>query len=137
MKINSSKEVVSEDASRKVYFVFEYYNDKEHSALIPFVSDTKTIKELDGFSNAELEGACQCEVLTQRCFDALVATGTKEVFSARCRNSMKDVFMGFLLHYSEGEDRYFFHYDFVNPQTEGYRFLDRGIELKEFKRERN
>jgi len=135
MEINCSNDLVSGDVSRNVYFVFEYYHDKKYSALIPFVSDMKKIRELDGFQNVDLEGSNQCEIVTQRCFEALVATGTKEVFSVRCRNSMSDTFLGFLLHYSEGDGRYFFHYDFVNPQTEGYRFKKIGIELKEFKRE--
>ncbi len=117
----------------KKYFVFEYYHDKEHSALVLFESDLKRMRCAPGFKLIDPEEHRQ-EVFTERCLDELARLGVKEVFSARCKNAMRDDFLGFTLHYSEGERKPFFHYDFVDPKDWGERFKERGIELKEFER---
>jgi hypothetical protein len=116
------------------YFVFEYYQDKDSSAMVLCESDLKRMRLMQDFHNVHPTRENQ-GVWTERCLDKLVEVGVKEVFSVACKDAMRDDFLGFTLHYSKGEkEKYFFHYDFVSPEVWGERFRERGIELKEFKR---
>lgn len=115
------------------YFIFEYYHDRDSSALVLCESDLKRMRLMQDFHNVDPTKHNQ-RVWTERCLDKLVEVGAKEVFSVHCKDAMRDDFLGFTLHYSGGRGEYFFHYDFVSPEVWGETFAERGITLKKFER---
>lgn len=117
-----------------VHFVFDYYHSKDHSAWVACAVRGGRLGELEEFESVEPEERNQA-YWQNRCLDVLQQKKVRTVFSARGKDSMKDVFLGFLLHYSEGEGSDFFHFDFVNPADYADRFRERGIELQEFSRD--
>jgi hypothetical protein len=70
----------------------------------------------------------------ERCLRFLEEQKVKVVFSCQKKNSFEDLLFGFPIHYSGGEGKDFFHYDFIDPQFSGARFKEHGIDLRVFDR---
>ena len=115
------------------YFVFNYYHNKEHSAWVPLKVINSKMGPVKGYGlvNPEEHPA---KFWQERCLKFLQEQKVKVVFSCQKKNSMEERLFGFPIHYSGGEGGDFFHYDFINPQFQGYKFEDCGIELKIFDR---
>jgi len=115
------------------YFVFEYYHDKKYSAWVPLKVTNSKMSLVKGYGLVNPEEN-PVEGWQERCLRFLEEQKVKVVFSCWGKNSIEDSLFGFPIHCSGGEGGDFFHYDFIDPQFQGYRFGDRGIELKIFDR---